>query len=274
MAITVRELAPPEWPAFSPRVADLERGVSYPLGDDRFEIDHGADYFAFFARLGACSFFVAIDGAGTEDEEIVAVAAAVLRRVPRAPGAKAEKTWYLCDLKVRPGRRGERIPWKMLLHGFPRKYPRCRRGYGISMNPGDGSENRVVRMAQRYRLVPIGLATVIHLYSLDAEAMRTLAPALEDARGPLGYLSLGGVKDIVLASTGEPMPLLHVQFGPCAEPALPEPQDDHVHMFCVPEGDPLERRLASAGHAPSATASVIHHRMKSWDWRFILTSDI
>ena len=70
------------------------------------------------------------------------------------------------------------------------------------------------------------------------------------------------------------MPLLHVQFGPCAEQGHSDPIDEHVHMFCVPAGDPIESELASGGHSPSATATVLAHRMKRWDWRFILTSDI
>ena len=267
--LIIRELAPNEWPLFGERVADLERGVSYPLGEDRFELDHGADYFAFFRRLGSLSYFVAMDG-----DVVVAVVAAIMREVPRGPGLPGEKVWYLCDLKVRPDYRGRRVPWRMFLHGFPRKYPQCRRGYGISMNPSGGVENPVVRLAKRFGLAPISVAAILHLYSLDADAMAAFAPALERAVGPLSYLSHRGRKDIVLHSTGKPLPLLHVQFGPCAEAEVACPQPDHVHMFCLPQDDPLEADLSAAGHQPDTTMSVLHHRMRDWDWRFVLTSDI
>jgi len=118
------------------------------------------------------------------------------------------------------------------------------------------------------------LATRIVFYSLDAAQMRGVVPLLEPELGPLAYLGLGGVKDIVLQSTGAPMPLLHLQYGPCAQGGVTAPVDDHVHMFCLPEGDPLVVGLGSMGHRPTATASVMHHRMGDADWRFILTSDI
>ena len=121
------------------------------------------------------------------------------------------------------------------------------------------------------------VATTLGLYSLSAEAMREVAPLLERERGPLGYLSLGGVKDIVLESTHAPMPLLHVQFGPARQQhgaVHGAPVADHVHMFCVPAGDPLEDALRTRGITAGAAASVIHHRMAGWDWRFVLTSDI
>jgi hypothetical protein len=45
-------------------------------------------------------------------------------------------------------------------------------------------------------------------------------------------------------------------------------------MFPSPEGDPLSLELRAAGFAPSATATIIQHRMDGSDWRFILSSDI
>jgi GNAT superfamily N-acetyltransferase len=269
MTIRVREIRLRDRSDFQVRVAGLEKGVSYPLGTDRFEIDHGEDYFAFFDRLGTLTYLAALDG-----DRVVAVLAGMLRRIPAAPGKRLRRVWYSGDLKVDPDYRGQRIPWKMLLHAFPRKYPICSRGYAISMNPGDGSENRVVRLLSTFWVAPTRVATTLHLYSLDAESMRGLAPILESSRGPLSYLSLAGKKDIVLESTGKPMPLLHVQFGPCAESGIPWPIDGSVHMFCVPAGDPVESDLSAQGHVPSATATVLAHRMKRWDWRFILTSDI
>ena len=272
MGLHVRELHGDDFATYHAAVCALERGVTYPLGNDRFAIDHGADYFAFFRRLGELAYFVALDG-----ERVVAVCAAVLRTLPRSVGAAPEAAWYLGDLKVHPDYRTQRIPWRMFLHGFPGKYARCQRGYAISMNPGDGSPNPVVRLSTHFHLAPASVATTLGIYSLSAEAMQRMAPLLERERGPLGYLSLGGIKDIVLESTHAPMPLLHVQFGPARQQhgaVVSAPLASHVHMFCLPAGDPLERELLDQAIVPSATASVIQHRMPKWDWRFVLTSDI
>jgi len=247
------------------QIVALETKVRYPLGQDFFTIDHGPDYFAFFRRLGEHHAFVAVEG-----DEVLAVASGILRQLPR-------RCWYLCDLKVRPDRRGERIPLRMLSRVFRPRYLRCPRGYAISMNPGDGSPNRVVKLVSKFRWARSSVGAQLQLYSLDAKAMAEVAPLVAQHRGALGYLSLRGRKDLLLASTGAPMPLLHVQFGPTAERGegvSREPRADHAHMFCTPESDPLHRDLLARGFAPSATASLIQHRMPESDWTAILTSDI
>ena len=267
MALEVRALGREERGAFREAIAALERGTRYPLGDDAFELDHGPDYFAFFDRLGELTYLVALS-----DGELVGVAAAVLRRVPQAGGPPAE-AWYLADLKLRPGRRGLGLAARLLAWGVPRLGRRCPRGYGISMDPARGP-NRVAKLLTRLPDSPLRPATGLHLYSLDAAAMARVEPRLREARGPLGYLSLVGKKDLILASSGRPLPLLHVQFGPCAEVALERPRADHAHMFCLPSGDPLIASLEGLGLGPTARATVLAAGMDGGDWRFVLTSDI
>lgn len=252
----------------------LERIATYPLGSDSFQISHGPDYFAFFDRLGELHYYAAIDCARGEAERVAAVGAGVIRRVPLRQRGLSLKTWYLCDLKVHPGYRGQRLPLRILSSAFWLNYLRCPRGYAISMNPGDGSPNRIVKLLGHFRWAPVELASTIEIYSLDRARMEACAETLRRHRGPVSYLSLQGRKDIVLASTGAPMKLLHAQFGPCAEAGFPTPQDDYNHMFCAPAGDELSKELRGIGHFPSATASVIAHRMGGCDWRFVLTSDI
>jgi hypothetical protein len=277
MAFVTRELTQADRASFEERVFALEKGVTYPLGDDFFEIDHGDDYFAFFDRLGETAYHVVLD-----EDRVVAVGCGVLRAIPKGFGGPPEKIWYGCDLKVHRDYRRRRLPWEMFKYAFPRKYPSCGRGYGISMNPGDGSENPVVRMCERFSLAPMRLGATLFFYSLNAREMQEVAPLLGAERGALSYLSLGGIKDIVLQSTSAPMPLLHVQFGPCAErnPSprrgrrFDAPQPANVHMFCTPVEDDLARAMHDRGYLPSATASVVQHRMGAWDWRFVLTSEI
>lgn len=255
---------PARWDA---GVRALEAEAWYPLGDDRFQIDHGSDYFAFFRRLGELHYYVAEAGG-----EVVAVGAGVLRRLPLREGGAPREAWYLGDLKVRRDWRGRRLPLQMLTRAFPFNYLRCGRGYGITMNPASG-RNRVVGIFERFTWAPVSIGTTLELFSLEAEAMRAARARVEAHRGPVTFLSLAGKKDIVLERTGR-MPLLHVQFGPAAEPGLPEPVVGHVHMLCAPTGDPLALALRALGHAPSGTATVLQHRMGEADWRFVLTSDI
>ena len=268
-SLNIRELHAEEWKVFQSRIADLGRGTSYPLGEDRFEIDHGADYFAFFTRLGQLHYYVVLDG-----ERVVAVAAAILRRVPLASGEKPKAVWYLCDLKVHREYQGRYIPVSIFVHAFPKLYPRCARGYAISMDADSERPNRVARMLKRFPLAPMSIATRLGIISLDAKQMQEVEPLLREHLGCVSYFSLAGKKDIVLQSTGAPMPLLHVQFGPCAEQGLTEPCEGYVHMFCVSMDHPLLEVLEHQGVSPSATATVVHHRMEKWDWGFILTSDI
>ncbi len=273
MSLEVRALTAAERAALHDAIAALEHGVRYPLGRDSFAVDHGRDYFAAFTRLGELSYFVCLDRSAPAGRQVVATCAAVLRRVPPRPGARPVAAWFLCDLKVAPSRRGQRLPWRLFAYGFPRSYPRCGRGYGITMNR-PGEPNPVVHLAERFPMARSAVGTILHIYTLDAAAMTDFEPALRAARGPLSYLSLRGRRDLVLQSTGAPMPVLHVQHGPCAEPGSSAPQPGAWHMLCVPEGDALIGELARRGLAPAAEATVLHHRMSRWRWDFVLSSDI
>ncbi len=253
---------------YQPGLDALQHGISYPLGDDRFQLDHGPDYWAFFDRMGPVTYYVAL-----EQDQVIASGCGVLRQVPYASGQPARAAWYCCDLKVRKDRRGAHVPFRLFASAI-HHYARCTHGYLISMNPGDGADNSVVRLMKRFRGAPLSVPCTLEFHSLDAEQMRAVTPLVTEHRGPIGFLSHSGVKDIVLDSTGAPMPLLHVQWGPTGEPRTDQPKDQHVHMFCSPSQDPLAIAMRELGYAPSATATVMAHRMADADWRFILTSDI
>lgn len=268
-------IAPRERAAFQARLAALEQLAAYPLGQDSFRLDHGPDYFAFFDRLGDVLYAAALQG-----EQLAAVGCGMLRRVPFRAGEAPRRAWYIADLKVHPDHRGGRIPLRVFGRFFPWHYPRCPRGYGISMNPGDGRENKVVRLFGHWRWSPVSVPAQLLLWSLDQDAARRALPIIERHRGPVSLRSLAGIKDLVLGSTGQPMKLLHAEWDrPAgADPArdgrvVDGPQADHVHMVCAPEQDALAVDLRALGLAPSATASILAHRMPS-DWRFIVTSEI
>jgi hypothetical protein len=68
--------------------------------------------------------------------------------------------------------------------------------------------------------------------------------------------------------------MLHLQFGPCADIQIREPQEDHVHMFCTPAADPLAEAMLAVGFSATASATVLRHRMGEWNGQFILTNEI
>jgi GNAT superfamily N-acetyltransferase len=255
-----------ERPIWAGPVAALEAGARYPLGADRFRIDHGRDYFAFFDRLGDVAYYAAVD-----EGEVIAVGCGVLRHFTTPSGPL--DAWYIGDLKVRPEHRGKRIPLRMFAAAFGPESARCRRGYGISMN-APGARNRVLGIFERFPGAPIRAAAVLRIWSLTADEARAALPIMQAHRGAVGWLSLAGVKDIVLESTGRPMPLLHAQFGPQAAGGAAKPTDGAVHMLCAPDGDALTTDLIAAGFAPGASATVITLWMDGFDWRTVLTSEI
>lgn len=253
---------------YQPGIVAIEKVATYPLGDDYFQIDHGIDYFAFFDRLGEVKYYAALDG-----DAVAAVGAGILRDIPYHQGKKSQNAWYLCDLKVDPYYQKRRLSLRILSHAICENIRRCGSGYTISMNPGDGSRNRLVQIFQKFSLVKFSHTTTLGIYSLDAMTMRNIEPLLVEHRGEISYLSLKGIKDLKLQSTGNALPLLHVQWGATVDKGVLGVIPSYAHMFCVPDNDALALALAQKSIYPSATASVVSHGMES-DWRFILTSDI
>lgn len=246
---------------FADGIEALASGASYPLGEDRFTIDAGADPFAFFDRLGTSVFDLIL-----LEDRVVGLSVRVLRRSPR-------RCWYLCGLKVDPEHRGRRLTGRLARAKFLPAYLRSPRGYAISMDSPEQVENRIHRLSRKVLPVPMR-ATGLAIYSVDAGTMRQLEPTLRTHRGELGYLSLRGIKDIVLASTGRPIPLFHVQFGATAENGGTQPVDGATHMFCTPIDDPLHRALERLGIPTESTATCLHHRMGRDLLPSILTSEI
>jgi len=267
---------------YQEEVIGLEGGVSYPLGDDFFRISHGADYFRFFDRLGKVYYIV---GLHPVNERVVGAQCFILRHVPMTIGdSRLKPLWYSCDTKVHPDHRKDGLGAELLKAYFSKNMAmsqlrhRCvLRGYGISMNTSTG-KNRMKDHSKSWGKSLPGLnvrSETLHLYSLTYDDIRRAETVLKQHRGALSYLSLNGVKDIILQSSGEAMPLLHVQWGPLADPrARAEPLEEHIHMFCAVRGSPLalaaEKDLRLE---PSGTATIYSIRVKT-DYSFVLTSDI
>ncbi|MBW4511702.1 MAG: hypothetical protein KME64_35145 [Scytonematopsis contorta HA4267-MV1] len=261
---------------FQAGIVAIEQYATYPLGDDFFQIDHGLDYFAFFDRLGEVNYYTALDFeyGNVSSPRVAAVGAGILRQVSYNQGEETRPAWYLCDLKVHPDYQRQFLSLRILAHAILQDITKCNCGYAISMNPGEGSPNRYVRVLEKFSPVKFSCTAQLGIYSLDAATMSRLESLLVEHRGVISYLSLKGVKDLKLQSTGENLPLLHVQWGDSVSKGDSEIMPGYIHMFCVPANDKLAEILADKGIYPNASASVVSHGMDESDWRFILTSDI
>ena len=261
-------------PRWQSQLEALEQLSVYPLGNDSFRISHGQDYFAFFQRLGDVRYYALHDHG-----RLVAVGCGVLR--PRLD-KNTPRRWYVGDFKVHPDYRGQHLLVSIFRRAFWQNYVRCPRGYAIAMNPPDHRVPPAVRAFAHFKWLPMSLIDVwqLDIYAADAAALRPALPLLGAGRGPPRFISLLGTKDLVLQSTQMPLPLLHLAFAPRRDSASPqatefaEPQELHTHMWCVPQASALTTRLAAAGFTPTASATVVSHRLNRFDPASIDTSEI
>lgn len=231
----------------------------YPLGDDYFNIVHGDNYYAFFERLGDVHMNMI-----EKNNELIATACGVLRTINH------KQCWYLCDLKVDPEYRGLHIPFK-LAYDAKYKLNLCGKAYGITMNKPN-SENKVIKLSTHLSMFNFKVVKEpLMIYSITYTKLLSIRNIIEKHRGPISFLSLENTKDLILKSTKKPMKILHIQYN---DTGLKNPLPNYTYMFCCLYNDSLYKDLLKVDILTSTTASIIHHQMDDWDWRFILTSDI
>lgn len=247
----------------------------YPLGKDKFYLDHGKDYCKFFRLLGKLNMHVCVDS----NNDIVGTCAMILRSITFPNNDSYENIWYLSDLKIEHKYRGNHIPHKMLTQNIIGKYLQSNKCYGITMD--DKKNTRVVDICEKnsyLNMFKLKDSGKLYIYSIDYNLMKILQTVLSVHRGKIGYKSLYGIKDIILRSTKKPMKLLHVQWGKLGtyygNNTFEEAQEGYTHMFCLYETDPLREMLYNFNITTDVTATIVQHNMDNINWSFILTSDI
>ena len=240
---------------------ELERRILYPYGTDRFHIDHGDEPFAFFRGLGKHVHFVAHVG-----DQLVGSVATVERDTPQG------RAWYVADLKTDPAFRDVRIPLRLL--SAANDVMNGGALYAISMNPPRGAPNTLVRALLR-RAAGMKTATTLGIWTIRYDSFTEYREAMEAMCGPIRCRSLRGIKDIVLESTGEPMPLIHLEHGALADVRQSAPAStSSEHMFCAPNESALFAFARRTWGEPQATATVIERSFDVGDAQWILTSQI
>ncbi|AYV78563.1 MAG: hypothetical protein Edafosvirus18_12 [Edafosvirus sp.] len=260
------------------KIQDFEKKMShkYPLGNDFFTINHGKNYYKFFERMGDLNMQICTD----KNDNVIATGCHILRNINNNKKVWT-KVWYICDLKVDEKYRGNRISLKMLINTFVPSIIKSDKCYGITMNDGN-KENKIVKLAKKINYGPIKFKSggQIYIYSLNYNQMIIAQPIIERYMGPLYYISLLGIKDLVLESNKKPMKLLHVNYNGIANfkknrnAYTFRPLRGYTHMFCCHENSPLFKQLTKNNIITDISATIIHYNMDNCDWKFLQTSEI
>jgi GNAT superfamily N-acetyltransferase len=232
----------------------------YPLGNDEFSISHGKDYLAFTRRIGpATIYFVG------NEKEIIAIGGGTISRRHRA--------WYLGDMKVHPDHRGKKIPRKLFTRYFFFNYLKCRRGFALNMESSDGRPSPIVKIMENLPFTPLKVGTKLFFYYEDHAGTTKALKIL--AKPNAHFSSLLGKKDLILKSTGQPIPLLHLEWGEEAQDRASHiPMEGKLHMWCLPSNSPEARKLDAMGITPKATGLIFQHGMKKFNWSELRTSEL
>lgn len=112
---------------YSAKLQEFEKQFTYPLGNDRFYIQHGEnnDYFSFFEKLGKPNIMVL-----EKDNQVIGICCAVLREMNQ------KKYWYLCDFKIQKEYRGQKLYRQLMWKYFLPCYIQSQNAFAINMaNP-------------------------------------------------------------------------------------------------------------------------------------------
>ncbi|MGQ4005029.1 hypothetical protein QIW49_00885 [Francisellaceae bacterium CB300] len=60
----------------SAQISNLKSQITYPLGDDKFSIVHGKDYFSYYERMGEMHYWCMFD-----NDELIATRCAVIKTI-------------------------------------------------------------------------------------------------------------------------------------------------------------------------------------------------
>ena len=209
----------------SPHVEDLralEAGMTYPLDEDTFTIDHGEAYHPFFSEMGAARFLlVMVDG------EVLGTMAGVWREVEIA--GVVTPSVYLGDFKLAKSLRGGQVARKLAMYALKAWWQRTTLGgwnlaFGAAMRGDRGDVMRTTSgggyhagrllepMAQQvlYFVSPSDLAKV----SSRGEPLWTTDYADLTPGAAMGIERTEGKKDFQLQSSGKPWPLAHLPLAP------------------------------------------------------------
>jgi len=240
----------------------------YPMGNDYFKISHGSNYYAFFKRIGEINVRLCKE---YKTNNIIATGIGVLRSdVPNY-----SKCWYICDLKVLEKYRNNKIPRSMLLSTLIPSIIKSNSCYGISMN--NGKNNRIFNLSKKMPFLNFKNGGNLLIYSLTYHQILDCDALFKKYRGNYNFISLYGIKDLILKSTNQPIKLLHMNFkkNKKNDKIYYTPVKNYTHMLCLHEyyDSELIHKMAKNNIKTNVTATIIYYNMIS-NWKFIQTDEI
>lgn len=224
----------------------------YPLGNDEFQIDHGKNYFRFFERIGELHYLAICQGS-----KVVGCCGFIRR---------SNGVWYLCDLKIAEKLRGRNLPTRLFLKAIQIRGMQLLsdKFYGICMFPTSEKILRIIRNSS------LGFAVnsngYLLIYSLGYNRMKQLQHLFGMTTS---FLDISDRKQLVLKSTGKPIPVLHLQRDGSGQ--YRQPQKGFRHMFCLHESSVLANVLPCR---PISKALIVSRNMENNNWEFVNTSEI
>lgn len=251
---------------YNEKLMRFEKLFSYELGHIKHVVDHGEDYYAFFEDMGELVSYIAVDG-----EEIAALAVGVLREVYLLKDENPKKVWYIADLKVAPNYRGQRLTHMLIRRAYIDNFAKAQKIYALSINKIDNQSNHVTQFAPRLPLLPLKVSSTLFLYLCTYEEMRVVEPILNKNLGLTGYVNIMDKKKLV--TSDGPIPILHAYYD-MNQKVIGTPQENFMHMFCIPEENALTNKIQTLGIHPIATAAALYYGGGSCDWKFIISSEI
>ncbi len=193
-----RLLKPSEYAWYSEQLKQFEVQFNYPLGEQQFQINHGAsggNYFAFFQRLGQENFFVF-----EHHGKLLGVGCAILRKVGN------QCFWYLCDFKLNKSVRGKNRLFYLLIRYLIPFY--CKSKNLVVVNMSAPNNNWLVKKITSILFFLKLKVQPIYFYEWThdeyEEAVRTIPEAFSDLACYTNY----GYKDIIIE--GEVRPIIHL----------------------------------------------------------------
>lgn len=247
------------------QLKDFEKRMQifYPIGQNYFTINHGVDYYEFFKRqseqIKIYAYF--------EKNKIIAVGCGILKLLEK------ESVWYICDLKVDPEYRGKYLPSKIFLSSLFPNYLYSNKCYGITMNDNN---NKVERLSKHMNFLNFKNAGNLYIYKVNYYQMLWMEPLLKTYFGRINYVSLEGIKDLILKD-GNRMKILHVNKKMNQSETgiyFSHPIPDYDIMFCCHEDSELKHKLDEMNFRTDITASIIHANMDNYKWDFVQTDEI
>jgi GNAT superfamily N-acetyltransferase len=239
----------------------FENYFKYPLGTDSFRISHGENYLAFFERMGEPRIYAALE------KEVVAIGAGVISR--------RWNSWYLCDVKVHPDFRGQRITSRLFTKYFFFNFIKCQRLFALNMENKDGRTGSIVKIMEALPWTPLKKGARLLFYYEDFSQTHEALKILSKERTDICFSSLSGKKDLILSSTNEPIPLLHMEWGEArANEARFMPQEGKLHMWSLEESHPFVAELQKINIGPKGSGLIFHHGMKKMNWNELRTSEL